>query len=886
MCCGPNSTCAQRKYLRRHVHVRFAVLTNERISVRAVVDRTPNKFALSIFCFFTLQITSVMNPNSDKTNHSDSEHSDNEMEQDGADAGPSDLTPQGSDASINRRVTSLSLEIEVNNQNLNHRSSDTSQATQETTEPAPGTSTASAAGNQVQNPFQENTEPPQNEEVSLTNSFSQSQSLINPKSSRSGTIFSGQLPLNLRFNENSLVPNVPVATVSEPNLASQSLRKSARISSLKPVHYSAKSMSKNLIFHGKKSVTKQTSKVKKSAKKPPALASKIFQLGGPSLTQVIQDHNPTSLPRNEPPKGQRERKRRRLNDSHDLEISKNSDQNQNGDALVCLQTPGNQPLPNPRTASGSRDGNSRSLTADQNKTPRALTGSQGLHISPLSGRQNKQTNLGLQSIYDLDNDSQRGSDLPVMHGFILNTPTSYYNPNSSANQTENLISQNGNLFNDTANSEGTVDLNRAVSSTPTPPADSAEPMDVLNTSTPRHSLSPPALSPIIRDGNSSISSVSGDGEMDALDRFRDVLINTKFVQSNNKSDGSNTTRSVRFTVPEQLRARTNMRNIGTLQSLSTWQDYQDNLQSDTNPFTCNNDSNVPKSPPANYIHLTANSNLPVLSLQDRLDIRIYQPALMVWRELRNMLGREVVLRLRLNSMDAIMAEHLYPNWSVSYSPPSGLITTQAQAEEVVELRRRMARMQIELNMEFTRTELRCLSERITALKASLAAIYRTPMAKDFNLESAIDGAVYLANRERGKAFAEICRRLSAMRVAPEEALWRDLPDFVDVPQRAIRPPDAQPPTSPNQNAGSRRPPNRQSTPNRSRSRSQSRRRGTPPGGRGRGRQNQAPQQRPGRSRQNNQRGGRGRGRGRGSRPSRDSELLETLRAWFRDRDQE
>ena len=821
-------------------------------------------------------------PNNPLNNHNTSDiQFGYESDQDEAVPGPSGLQQAGSDNSISIQVNDLSLDVNVNN-----NPSGNSLVDQDQNQGEPARHTAAEAGASNANPFQETTAPPQNDEVSQNRfllSQSQSQSLIPPSSPSGSRDFLDQ------NNKQEIPPVCTVtSTASEPDLTSQKRRKSARISNLKPVHYSAKSLSKNIILQGLKPANKKSNLGSKNiGKKPSDLTAKLFKVGGPTLSQVIRGESQDPWGRIETPKPQRPRKKRRLNHSQNSD----SDSENNANGGVCLPFP---PVSNADPPLRSRD------------SPQATTlTARGKQLMETTCRTHKQTDIsGLQSALGVqtDMDTHNGTPgLPILHGFHVSTPKSFYqHDNNSLNDENDLTLAQRELVRSSISSLNTsVNMSSIVSETQghnsvettldplnDPILNSAVDNISNNTPGPQPTSPTPSVAPVLINQDNE-----GMGSKDALDKFREILANTKFTpvepQSNLQKDKN---KNVRFRQNQNTVIVKNPNlNLGkggaakviSLAPLKTWQDYIDLNTVAQNPFSLNlgNQPNIGNPPSTTLTPTTGNivnidnQNLPVLSLQERLDISIYSPALMVWRELRNLLGREVVLRLRQNSVEAILAENLYPNWSVSYSPPTGLISTQEQAQDVVELRRRMARMQLELNLNLLRKELKSLSDKITALKTSLAAIYRTPMASDYSLDAAIDGAIFLANRERSKAFAEICRRMSAIRVAPEESLWRDLPDFVERPARAIRPVDTVPPNSPAPaNQGPRRPANRQATP-RDRSRSQSRRRqdGGSPGG-ARGRQNRSRSAR-----------GRGRGRGRGgSRPSRDSELLQQLRRWFRD----
>ena len=188
--------------------------------------------------------------------------------------------------------------------------------------------------------------------------------------------------------------------------------------------------------------------------------------------------------------------------------------------------------------------------------------------------------------------------------------------------------------------------------------------------------------------------------------------------------------------------------------------------------------------PTNFTNSSEGSSS--LSSQDRIQVNIYPPALSLWRDLRNNLSREVTLQLRLNHYEAMLAENLFPTWSVNYQPPGSLFTNNQQIDIIVEARKRIAQLKIETTITLTRRELEDSHSRTSSLKASLAALYGTQDAKEYNLESSMQGAIQMANRTRMQQFADLCKRLDAMRLAPEEALWEGIPEEFPRPARAIR----------------------------------------------------------------------------------------------------
>ena len=69
-----------------------------------------------------------------------------------------------------------------------------------------------------------------------------------------------------------------------------------------------------------------------------------------------------------------------------------------------------------------------------------------------------------------------------------------------------------------------------------------------------------------------------------------------------------------------------------------------------------------------------------LTLQQRLDVRVFPPALAVWRQLHNLQGQKVILELCTSYHDKLLTTDHYPDWSVSFFPPHSLLNTQRAIE--------------------------------------------------------------------------------------------------------------------------------------------------------------------------------------------------------------
>ena len=70
--------------------------------------------------------------------------------------------------------------------------------------------------------------------------------------------------------------------------------------------------------------------------------------------------------------------------------------------------------------------------------------------------------------------------------------------------------------------------------------------------------------------------------------------------------------------------------------------------------------------------------------QGQVQVDIYPPAQMCWREIRGFLHKEMNLRIK-SAYDAISSNEIYPAWTIAFQPPPNLMTSTHQIETVVSL---------------------------------------------------------------------------------------------------------------------------------------------------------------------------------------------------------
>ena len=234
-----------------------------------------------------------------------------------------------------------------------------------------------------------------------------------------------------------------------------------------------------------------------------------------------------------------------------------------------------------------------------------------------------------------------------------------------------------------------------------------------------------------------------------------------------------------------------------LAPLTDWSAYIDSISA--NPFGKNNfaqkTKNIPSTSPntlEGVLSKSKNRQITVtndgtisVSIQDRPNAPIYDDAMSIWRDFRNALAKDVTYRLRLNHLETMLADGLVPAWTVSYDPPSGLLTNATQAELVVEVRKKIWEEQLSCTMELTRRELEKLGTRVAQLKDNLHALYQLEAAADYSFDAAVNAAVVQADKTRMNIYNDLSRRITAIREAPQAALWLGIPDDIPRPENAI-----------------------------------------------------------------------------------------------------
>ena len=308
----------------------------------------------------------------------------------------------------------------------------------------------------------------------------------------------------------------------------------------------------------------------------------------------------------------------------------------------------------------------------------------------------------------------------------------------------------------------------------------------------------PSLEKLTKNNSTIASKINTP--VDQIKKLQELCDNTDFSANNG------TIPNLQVSIPNNQKNtnKTVSFSDSPLPKLTNWDSYLKSFN--TNPFSSNSCSvtssistgNTRKvTRKANSLIVTNSTNTTnIVSQQDLPREPIFEDAKSIWAQLRNALCRDVILRLRMKNLETMISDNLIPKWSVTYSPPSGLLTNKSQVLHVIQVRKQIFVQQAECTIYLTQREIDALQTRIQDLKKSLFALYQTPAGKEFNYEAALNGAIIAADKQRRQTFEELNKRLSAIRQNPEEALWMDIPDELrDEIQNPPATPEPQPSTS-------------------------------------------------------------------------------------------
>ena len=162
--------------------------------------------------------------------------------------------------------------------------------------------------------------------------------------------------------------------------------------------------------------------------------------------------------------------------------------------------------------------------------------------------------------------------------------------------------------------------------------------------------------------------------------------------------------------------------------------------------------------------------------QGQVQVDIYPPAQMCWREIRGFLHKEMNLRIKSVFYDAISSNEIYPAWMIAFQPPPNLMTSTYQIETVVSLRKTQAKDMLKTLSLMSSDEAKNCKERADAVTQALKAYYQQPGASKYNLDEALNALVTLANRSQKLVHAEQQKKFLEPSHKPTLALYNGCPE--------------------------------------------------------------------------------------------------------------
>ena len=191
------------------------------------------------------------------------------------------------------------------------------------------------------------------------------------------------------------------------------------------------------------------------------------------------------------------------------------------------------------------------------------------------------------------------------------------------------------------------------------------------------------------------------------------------------------------------------------------------------------------------INAMFDSNPEILSLQQRLNVNIYEPAKQTWRHVRTLQTKRITLEMRVKFYKILLEESMYPDWCVGFNPPQALLQTERAVEATVAFRQEQADKSIQMLNDLMKEEIDRLDLEIEAQMASLKVLYNSPAASSFDIKDATNSLATFMSRTVDMVKSDLQKKYDAISEAPHSALWREIPDSFTKPPEAIRPLRAQ-----------------------------------------------------------------------------------------------
>ena len=195
----------------------------------------------------------------------------------------------------------------------------------------------------------------------------------------------------------------------------------------------------------------------------------------------------------------------------------------------------------------------------------------------------------------------------------------------------------------------------------------------------------------------------------------------------------------------------------------------------------------------NFLDLTMTPD----SSPQRITVSIYPPALGVWKQLRSLQTRKIILEVQTEFYKKLRQEEGYPDWAVMFNPPHNLLQTERVIESTVGFRATMAKQNLQMLEDLFCEENSRISTEINASMASLKVHYDTIESAEYDLEQATEVLNKFMLRAQQQEYNSLFKKYNSIMLAPRAALWKNMFAHIRPPPDAIllRSQGAQPGTS-------------------------------------------------------------------------------------------
>jgi hypothetical protein len=164
----------------------------------------------------------------------------------------------------------------------------------------------------------------------------------------------------------------------------------------------------------------------------------------------------------------------------------------------------------------------------------------------------------------------------------------------------------------------------------------------------------------------------------------------------------------------------------------------------------------------------------VLTLQQRLNVNIYEPALEVWRKLRRLQNKKICMGLRTSFNSDCLEEGLFPDWSVTYNPPMNLMTSNRAKQAVVNFREEQARLTLQLANDLQTIESSRLNNEIEVNLTALKAHYEQEGSDGYSVQVALDALGTMMERAKSIEQSVLQQRWDELSPNPRKHLVANL----------------------------------------------------------------------------------------------------------------